>query len=156
MLFGLDNKILLSDIGIAVSAHGEHSLRTQNVVGTPTYMAPEQFLGKPRPASDQYSLSIIIYEWLCGSTPFIGDFIQLGHQHSSFPTPSLHDKIPTLSPGIEEVIMKALAKDHTQRFPRVQDFANALELTWQPRQTTSIESLPKSQLLSDFFIHFFI
>src|SRR5438270_7488784 len=56
MLLGANNEVLLSDFGIAVIAHSQSSMRTQDVVGTLTYMAPEQFRGKPCPASDQYAL----------------------------------------------------------------------------------------------------
>src|SRR2546430_3039652 len=56
MLVGRHNEILLSDFGLAVVAHREQSLPTLDIVGTRAYMAPEQFRGKPRTASDQYAL----------------------------------------------------------------------------------------------------
>src|SRR5437899_6372087 len=74
MLLGRNNEVLLSDFGIATIAHTSRSLHTQDISGTIAYMAPEQVQGKSRPASDQYSLAIITYEWLIGSCPFQGSF----------------------------------------------------------------------------------
>ena len=62
ILLGRDNEILLSDFGIALIAQSSHYQSTQDVVGTVAYMSPEQIQGKPRPASDQYSLGIVVYE----------------------------------------------------------------------------------------------
>src|SRR5258708_25804835 len=62
MLLGRRNEVLLSDFGIALVAQNSRSQRTQEAIGTVAYMAPEQIQGKPRPASDQYSLEIVVYE----------------------------------------------------------------------------------------------
>src|SRR5437867_6297050 len=69
MLLGRREEVLLSDFGLAALAHTSASLSTQEVIGTLTYMAPEQIEGHPRPASDQYALGVVVYEWLCGSRP---------------------------------------------------------------------------------------
>jgi serine/threonine protein kinase len=70
MLVGRRNDILLSDFGIALIAQSSRYQSTQDVTGTISYMSPEQIQGKPRPASDQYALGIIVYKWLCGDRPF--------------------------------------------------------------------------------------
>ncbi len=75
MLIGRRNEILLSDFGIAIVAQSTRFQSTQEVIGTVAYMAPEQIQAHPRPASDQYSLGIIVYEWLTGNVPFQGSFI---------------------------------------------------------------------------------
>jgi serine/threonine protein kinase len=72
ILLGSYGEVLLSDFGIAVTAHHTSSLKTLDHAGTPPYMAPELIQGKPRPASDQYALGIVVYEWLCGERPFQG------------------------------------------------------------------------------------
>ena len=127
VLIGQDGKILLSDFGIAVIAPLEKSLRTQNMGGTVPYMAPEQIRGKPLPASDQYALGIMAYEWLCGVRPFQGTMWEIIDQHRSLQPPPLREKLPDLPPMVEEIIFRALAKDPQERFARVQDFATALE-----------------------------
>jgi serine/threonine protein kinase len=103
-------------------------------------MAPEQIKGRPRVASDQYSLGIIVYEWLSGERPFQGTFLEIANQHIFVPPPSLQSKIPSISPAIEEVVMTALAKDPQKRFPTVKAFASALEAAYHPG--------PAHQLLS--------
>jgi serine/threonine protein kinase len=127
MLVGRRNEVLLSDFGIALVAQSSRYQSTQDVVGTVAYMSPEQIQGKPRPASDQYSLGVAVYEWLSGVRPFSGSFTELCTQHMFATVPSLREKIPTLSSEVEQVINTALTKDPKQRFGSVQAFANALQ-----------------------------
>src|SRR5437588_12548207 len=70
MLVGRRDAVLLSDFGIALIAQSSRYQSTQEVIGTVAYMAPEQIQGKPRRASDQYALGIVVYEWICGDRPF--------------------------------------------------------------------------------------
>jgi serine/threonine protein kinase len=127
MLIGRRGEILLSDFGIALISQSSRYQGTQDVTGTVAYMAPEQIQGKPVRASDQYALGITVYEWLSGDRPFHGSFTELCVQHMFAPTPPLREKLPTISPEVEQVVMTALAKDAKQRFGSVQAFANALE-----------------------------
>ncbi len=127
VLIGQDNEVLLSDFGVAVTAPLERSLSTQSLAGTIPYIAPEQIRGKPQAASDQYALGIMAYEWLCGTRPFQGTEWEILDQHQSRQPPSLREKLPDLSPMVEEVILKALAKEPQERFARIQDFVMALQ-----------------------------
>src|SRR5215469_1375706 len=70
MLVGRHEELLLCDFGLAALSHSSASLSTREVMGTLAYMAPEQIEGHPRPASDQYALGIVVYEWLSGARPF--------------------------------------------------------------------------------------
>ena len=127
LLIGSANEILLSDFGIAVVAHNTHSLRTQDAIGTVDYMAPEQLRRKARPASDQYALGVVVYEWLCGKPPFAGGTpIEVAMQHLHQLPPSLRARAPELSLAVERVVLKALAKEPQERFASVQEFACAL------------------------------
>ena len=90
-------------------------------------MSPEQLQGRARVASDQYALGIVVYEWLSGERPFQGPFIEMVSQHLFTPPAPLHEKVPAIPPAVEEVVMRALAKDYRQRFASVQAFADALE-----------------------------
>jgi serine/threonine protein kinase len=127
MLLGQDDRLLLSDFGIASIAQTATSLTLRDQVGTVTYMAPEQLQGKPRLASDQYSLGIVVYEWISGSRPFEGTFTEIHSQHLAALPPSLRERVPSLPPSIEEVVMTALTKDPRHRFANMRAFANALE-----------------------------
>jgi serine/threonine protein kinase len=131
MLLGASDHILLTDFGIAVAAHGTRSFKPQDGAGTPHYMAPEQSLGKPQVASDQYALGVVVYEWLCGTLPFHGSMLEISNQHIHTSPPSLCEKVPALSLEVEGIVMKALAKAPSQRWPTVQAFAQALEQVYQ-------------------------
>lgn len=128
MLVRRQDEIVLSDFGIAVVAHSTRSLSTQDIVGTPYYMAPEQIMGRPLPASDQYALGIVVYEWLTGEHPFKGsNFVEIVVQQLEVPPPSLREKAPEISPAVEQVVMKALSKRPEDRYSSVLEFAHALE-----------------------------
>ncbi len=123
MLVGRRDEVLLSDFGIALIAQTSRQSSTEEVAGTAAYMAPEQIEGRPLPASDQYALGVVVYEWLCGELPFRGTFKEVCTQHLFVAPPSLREKVPLLSASIEQVVMKALAKEPQQRFVDVRAFA---------------------------------
>ena len=129
MLLGHNLEVLLSDFGIATFVSNDDSAVsvTQETIGTATYMAPEQIMGKPRRASDQYALGIVVYEWLTGEGPFHGNYLETVTRHL-YETPHfLHEKIPDIPSAVERTVMKALAKDPEARFNSVLSFAQALE-----------------------------
>ena len=105
---------------------------TPSVAGTATYMAPEQLRGKTRPESDQYALAVVVYEWLCGETPFHGTYPQIAVQHINTPPPSLRARNPAISPAVEEVVNIALSKEPGQRYPSVTEFVKDFRLALQP------------------------
>ena len=129
MLIGRHQEVLLSDFGIATIAHSTSSLNVgaEGTSGTLAYMAPEQIEGHPRAASDQYALGIVVYEWLCGERPFEGSVSEVMAQHLSMPPPPLRERVPAIPAEIEQVVLRALAKDPKARFASVADFAAALE-----------------------------
>lgn len=135
MLLGRQQEILLSDFGIAVVAQSTRADLARDATGTIAYMAPEQIQAHPRPASDQYSLGIVVYEWLSGARPFAGSFTEVAAKHLMVPPPPLHELLPTVSPEVEAVIATALAKDPKQRFSSVQAFAVALRAASQAQST---------------------
>src|SRR5207249_11996806 len=125
--------------GIALVAQSSRYQSTKEMAGTMAYMAPEQIQGKPRPASDQYALGIVVYEWLSGERPFHGSFTEIVAQHLAVPPTPLREKVEMVSPAVQEVVMTALAKDPRQRFGSVQAFANALEQSSQPDALTFVK-----------------
>jgi serine/threonine protein kinase/uncharacterized membrane protein len=136
MLLAKNGDVLLGDFGIALIAQSSRYQSTQDVIGTVAYMSPEQIQGRPRAASDQYSLGIVIYEWLSGDRPFRGSFTELCTQHMFASPPSLREKVPTIVPAVEQVVMTALAKDPKQRFGNIRAFANALEQASRSSEAT--------------------
>ncbi len=137
MLIGRNDEILLSDFGLAIVTSSSSKESPRDASGTIAYMAPEQARGKPRPASDQYALAVTVYEWLCGSRPFTGSYEEVAIQHVLNPPTPLHELVPAIAPALEEVVLKALAKDPHQRFASIQDFADAFEQVCQPGQVSA-------------------
>ncbi len=129
MLFGPGYEVMLSDFGIAVVAQsmGYRVQKVREFEGTILYAAPEQVRGRPRIASDQYALGVVVYEWLCGNWPFHGTVEEIASQHTLAAPPSLCEQVPTISPVVETVVFKAMAKEPDERFESVQEFAKALE-----------------------------
>jgi serine/threonine protein kinase len=129
MLVDIDNTIKISDFGTTIISPSLQSLHPEqyDFEGTVIYAAPEQLQGKPQASSDLYALAVVIYEWLCGDWPFSGDFQEIAHQHLHVSPPALCSKNADLSPTIEQVVMKALAKDTEKRFDSVEVFAEALK-----------------------------
>jgi eukaryotic-like serine/threonine-protein kinase len=127
MLLGRQQEVLLSDFGLAALARSTSSLNTQGTVGTIAYIAPEQIEGHPRAASDQYALAVVIYEWLCGARPFEGSATEVVVKQLGAPPPPLREHVPTISAEVEQLVLRALAKDPKERFASVAAFAAELE-----------------------------
>ncbi len=150
LLLGTNYEVLLSDFGTAMVFQTLHTQGTLEMAGTVSYMAPEQIRGKPRPASDQYGLGVVVYEWLCGVPPFQGSFTEMYSQHMLAIPPSLRGRNPTISPEVEQVVLTTLSKEPEQRFASVSAFANALEQASKPVQrdyssTSTVVSQPSSR-----------
>ncbi len=127
MLLGAQNEVLLSDFGIAAVFQGRLSPTAQAGGNAATYMAPEQIQGQARPASDQYALAVIIYEWLSGAPPFEGSMKEVMAKHLFTEPVRLRERVRTISPAIEAVVMGGLSKDPADRFTSVESFAAAFE-----------------------------
>lgn len=115
--------ILLSDFGSAKLSQG---LVKTRVIGTPYFMAPEQWQGTCVPATDQYALAIMTFFLLTGEYPFDGtDFPELMNKHITMQPPRPSAIHPQLPEQIDDVILHALAKDPDKRYPSVTEFAQA-------------------------------
>lgn len=143
MLIGRHEEVLLSDFGIALIAQSSRYQGTHDLAGTIGYMAPEQIQAHPRPASDQYALGVVVYEWLSGDRPFHGSFTEIAAKHATASPPPLRQKRITIPPDVEHVVMTALAKDPRQRFANILAFAMALEQASQG----GLETVVKPEVL---------
>jgi serine/threonine protein kinase len=141
---GLNGELLLGDFGIAVLSSSGHSslLESQDEAGTPLYMAPEQIKGKPSRSSDQYALAIVTYEWLCGKPPFTGNMMEIMGQHLNVAPRPIRETIPTIPQQVEQVVLKALAKEVKDRYPTIQEFADALDAASKVVQRIVPQTVP--------------
>jgi WD40 repeat protein/DNA-binding SARP family transcriptional activator len=129
ILLDEDGNAYLTDFGIAKLLHPADGMATsyEGFAGTPEYISPEQALSEPvTPLSDQYSLGLVVYEALNGRPPFAADsLLELLEKHVREPLPPLHERLPGLSPAVDEVLRRAIAKQPEDRYPDVAAFAEA-------------------------------
>ena len=131
ILLTIDGKPKITDFGLAKRLEGDSGrTRSGAVMGTPSYMAPEQAWGKTQevgPLSDQYALGAILYEMLTGRPPFQGatmlETLELGRTQEPVPPSRLQ---PSVSADLETVCLKALEKDPRKRYESVHTFAEDL------------------------------
>jgi serine/threonine-protein kinase len=128
---GESEVVKVLDFGIAKSViddHADNLTQTGFILGTPTYMSPEQVMGEAVDSrSDVYSLSIIVYQMLSGRVPFEGDNMRtlMMKRLNSDPRP-LREIAPSVTEAIEHVIMSGLSRDPEMRIADVQTFGAAL------------------------------
>ncbi|HEY2074023.1 MAG TPA: protein kinase, partial [Gaiellaceae bacterium] len=119
----------VTDFGIARSLDVERGVtQTGTVLGTSNYLSPEQAEGQPvTPATDIYSLGVVLYELLAGEVPFRGDnLVVVAMKHVTEHAPSLLGQRADVSPRLAHAVERALEKDPADRFPSMDAFANEL------------------------------
>jgi serine/threonine protein kinase len=130
---GSKDFVKVLDFGLAKLTQTEekvsHKTRAGSVMGTPYYMAPEQCEGKTEidHRADIYSLGVLLFEMLTGKVPFGGDgYGEIIVKHITMPPPSVRSLVPELSPELDLILFRALAKDREQRFQTMAELRDAL------------------------------
>lgn len=118
ILFDDEGNAFISDFGIAKLASGQTKLTSSGIIGTPSYMSPEQAVGENVDSrSDIYSLGIILFEMLSGKLPYEATTpLAMVIKHTNEPIPHILDINPNLPAGIENVLEKAMAKNRALRY----------------------------------------
>ena len=123
-----EGRVKVTDFGIARAGASEIT-QTGSIMGTARYLSPEQAQGHAVGApSDLYAIGIMLYELLTGTVPFEGDsVVAIALRHLSEPPRPPSTLVPTISPNLDAIVMRALEKDPARRFADADEFLGALE-----------------------------
>lgn len=126
--------IKIADFGIAVALNQSSITQTNSVMGSVHYMSPEQTRGGlVTKQSDIYSLGIILYELITGTVPFNGNTpVSIALKHAQEPIPSIRKKDRSVPQALENVVLKATAKDPRDRYPSAQAMKADLDSSLDP------------------------
>lgn len=124
-----NGRIKITDFGIAMALNSTQLTQTNSVMGSVHYLPPEQANGKGATVkSDIYSLGILMYELLTGSVPFKGDTaVEIALKHMKEKVPSVRKQNPTIPQSVENIILKATAKNPKNRYDSVREMHADLE-----------------------------
>ena len=129
-----DNGLVkITDFGIAMALNSTQLTQTNSVMGSVHYLPPEQANGKGSTVkSDIYSLGILMYELLTGSVPFKGDTaVEIALNHMKEKIPSIRKQNPTIPQSVENIVLKATAKNPKNRYDNVRDMYKDLQTALQ-------------------------
>ncbi|MCQ3929921.1 MAG: hypothetical protein DPW16_05645 [Chloroflexi bacterium] len=141
------NDAFLTDFGIAkLSVPNTEGLTTTgNVIGTPTYMAPEQWRGEdPTPLTDVYGLGILMYLMMTAKPPFEADTPHsLMYKHLNDPPPPMRRYSPAITEALDQVVMKALAKYPADRYKSAGEFSQDFQRALKNQPTQAQQNPPR-------------
>jgi serine/threonine-protein kinase len=131
ILVGKDDTVKIVDFGLASARQQMGSRLTKSglLVGTPEYMAPEQITdGTVDPRTDVYSVGILMYEILAGRQPYRGETaVQILFQHLESTAAPLSDSRPDISPELEALVARAMAREPLNRHPSAEDLRQDIQ-----------------------------
>lgn len=144
-----DGELKISDFGIAIAADADSITRHNAIMGSAHYLAPESAAGLPADYRvDIYALGIVFFELLCGSVPFSGTSpAAIALKHLQDPLPRIQPYNETVTQAIENVVIKAAAKDPDERYQSAKELYDALERCTDPSMRHAAPLVLKTQAL---------
>lgn len=123
-----DGRIKITDFGIAMALNATQLTQTNSVMGSVHYLPPEQASGKGATVkSDIYSMGILMYELLTGTVPFKGDnAVEIALKHMKDKIPSIRKQDPSIPQSVENILMKATAKNPRNRYDSAREMHDDL------------------------------
>lgn len=158
VLIASDGRVYLTDFGLARILENASSLTGDMIVGTPHYISPEQAVNAEKldEGTDIYSFGVMIYEIVVGCLPFEADTAFSVIEDHIYKPPPLPTSIkPDLPEEVGQVLLKALAKQRSDRYEKVTDLVNAFKKAWLPNiaqsniSSTTMESSEFATLLAE-------
>jgi len=143
-----EGEAILTDFGLVMLPNSRGNTTLGNSLGTPCYMAPEQAISSAAaaPASDIYSLGVILFELIAGTPPYVADSaLGVALKHVNEPIPNIQDFVPETPNAVRMVIEKAMAKEAAERFATASEMAQALAQAWADQAIQPVP-YPKSTL----------
>ncbi len=144
-----DMRLKVTDFGIARALSTIKPDEQSDIVwGSPQYFAPEQAAGAaPSPASDVYSLGVTLYEILTGTLPFQADTASdLARLHLEAEPPRISEMVPEISPELEQILLKVLSKEPSQRYRTADQLGRVLMNFGNSRAAPSLALTPEAAL----------
>ena len=140
VLVAIDGTLKVTDFGIAASSLAQTQLtQVGSIIGTASYLSPEQALGQPATVrSDVYSAGVCLFEMATGVLPYAGQHaVEIANQHVHAPVPSARHLRRELSDDLDQIIQKAMAKDPNRRYASARSLRTALLRVPAPAPPTS-------------------
>ncbi len=136
MLLDGERVLHIADFGIARIAHEDTISGTGRLFGTAAYISPEQALGeRATAASDRYALALVAFELLSGERPFAANgFAALARCHAEQEPPAVSSRRTTLTPTLDPVLRRGMAKHADERWPTAAALANAIDAALSQRR----------------------
>lgn len=146
-----DDYVKITDFGIAIALSQNSITQTNSLLGSVHYISPEQARGgMATKQSDVYSLGILLFELLTGKVPFDGESaVSIALKHFQESIPSIREIDPHVPQALENVVLKATAKEKEQRYQTVQEMADDLETSLSPDRADEPKFTPANTSMEE-------
>jgi serine/threonine-protein kinase len=141
------DRLAIADFGIARLAMEDQLTMTGQVLGTASYISPEQAVGEPATAaSDRYALAIVAFELLTGTKPFQAEhFAAQARAHVEDPPPLATERDASLPPGVDRVLDRGMAKEPGERWPSAREMVDALDRAMGAKPAAAAAAAPATE-----------